>query len=179
MAAGKDRHLRIFMKKCITCEIEKSFSEFYKSKSECIKCKNKRSMNHYLQHKNELGIYNSQVCRQPEIILKFIKSIEFNNHCWIYIRAKDRKKYGRFYIGRKSLGAHRVSYLIFKGDIDEGMFVCHSCDNPSCVNPDHLWVGTVQDNNSDRDKKNRNKPRGKGKYEKSQSTKRKRLENQS
>lgn len=143
------------MKKCITCELDKSFNEFYNSKNECKKCKNKRSMDHYLQHKNELGIYNSQVCRQPEILLKFMKSIEFKTDCWIYTRGKDRKKYGRFYIGRKSLGAHRVSYLIFKGDIDDGLFVCHTCDNPSCVNPQHLWLGTTQKNTEDMMKKGR------------------------
>lgn len=121
------------------------------------KCKNKRSMDHYFQNKNELRVYNSQVCRQPEIILKFMRSIEFKNDCWIYRKGKDRKKYGRFYIGHKSLGAHRVSYLIFKGEIDDGLFVCHKCDNPSCVNPDHLWLGNNEQNMKDMDRKGRRK----------------------
>lgn len=143
------------MKNCITCKQNKEVSEFYRSKNECKKCKNIRSMSHYLQHKNELKIYNSQVCRQPEIISKFIKSIHFEINCWVYKFSKDRKRYGRFYIGRKSLGAHRVSYMIFKGDIDEGLFVCHKCDNPSCVNPDHLWLGTNEQNMQDKMNKNR------------------------
>jgi hypothetical protein len=145
------------MKNCITCQVNKEFSEFYKSKNECIECKKVRSMQHYNKHKNELGNYTSQVCRQPEIILKFIQSIEISNDCWLFLKGKDKKKYGRFYIGRKSLGAHRVSYLIFKGDIDDGLCVCHTCDIPSCVNPDHLWLGTNKDNVNDREIKGRNK----------------------
>ena len=55
--------------------------------------------------------------------------------------------------GKKINGAHRVSYEIFKGKIPEGLFVCHSCDVKRCVNPDHLWVGTQQDNMMDHLKK--------------------------
>lgn len=161
MTAGKDRR-RINMKTCITCKNKKEDSFFYKGKNECKNCKNDRSMKHYFDHKNELGIYDSLVCRQSDVLKKFILSISFPeklHDCWIWINGTDRKGYGRFYIGRKSLAAHRVSYLIFKGNIDDGLCVCHTCDTPQCVNPDHLWVGTIQDNNLDRDKKGRNIPR--------------------
>ena len=77
-------------------------------------------------------------------------------------QGSKRCGYGRTIIGsrkdgsRKSISAHRLSYQIYVGEIPEGYEICHKCDNPSCINPDHLFAGTRQDNIDDRERKHRN-----------------------
>lgn len=63
--------------------------------------------------------------------------------------------YGIFAYRYRSYMAHRLSFLLFKGINPKENFVCHSCDNPRCVNPDHLWLGTAMENNRDTQIKNR------------------------
>jgi len=71
------------------------------------------------------------------------------NECWPWLAAKNHLGYGKVGINNKTIGAHRLSKYIFCGPFDESLFVLHSCDNPICVNPFHLRVGTQQDNLDD------------------------------
>ena len=76
--------------------------------------------------------------------------------CWEWYGPFDRDGYGKVKRHGKTLRAHRVSYEIHKGPIPPGLVLLHSCDNPSCVNPEHLRPGTVRDNNQDMLRKGRN-----------------------
>ena len=91
------------------------------------------------------------------ILKRFSKKyvIDPNTKCWLWIGWKNSKGYGGFHLNNKDVGAHRVSYKLFKKDFDETLFVLHKCDNSSCVNPDHLFLGTQQDNMVDKKTKGR------------------------
>src|SRR3954468_23689651 len=75
---------------------------------------------------------------------------ETDKGCWRWQRALDKDGYGRSSLGGKSVQAHRVSWVIHKGKIPEGFQVLHNCDNPPCVNPDHLFLGSGKDNMIDK-----------------------------
>ena len=104
----------------------------------------------------------------PELIFEDLKvAIKFHvndNKCWICTSHKTNKGYPVASIKGKKIRLSRLLYYKFKEGKMQGMFVCHKCDNPNCINPEHLFLGTPRDNIDDMLKKGRHgkKRTGKG-----------------
>ncbi len=89
---------------------------------------------------------------------RFWEKVKKTETCWIWRAFKNKQGYGRFGIkAGECVNASRVSWTMKNGSIPEGLFICHTCDNPSCVNPDHLFAGSRQDNINDMMIKKRSK----------------------
>lgn len=82
--------------------------------------------------------------------------IDEKTKCWIWVGAVTKQGYGRTKENGKLYLAHRLSYEVFRNRrIKQGYFICHKCDTPGCVNPEHLFEGTARDNFVDAVKKGR------------------------
>lgn len=89
--------------------------------------------------------------KTPEFIKE--RTVVSHTGCWVWQLTRERPPlhpYGRCYFGKKYKMAHKVSWEAFNGPVPDGLCVLHKCDNPPCCNPEHLFLGTVADNNHDR-----------------------------
>lgn len=88
-----------------------------------------------------------------DIGIRFWAMVEIGPGCWLWTGVKDHKGYGRFHLldkgRRRMVRAHRVAYELTCGPIPDGLEVMHACDNPQCVNPAHLSIGTHSENMQD------------------------------
>jgi hypothetical protein len=85
----------------------------------------------------------------------FMAHVKRSDGCWEWVGWRDSKGYGGIVIKGKKVGAHRQSWELFVGTIPAGLFVLHQCDNPPCVRPEHLFLGTHRDNMDDMIRKRR------------------------
>jgi len=102
-----------------------------------------------------------QLSRSIPLPVRFGMNIEKQpSGCWVWMGSKYGKGYGKICMNGRNTSAHRVSWMLNRGPIPDGLCVLHKCDNPPCVNPKHLFIGTLKDNAQDCVLKGRKPDRG-------------------
>jgi hypothetical protein len=140
-----------YLRLCPQCQCEITYARLWNrnnaeaNKAKCGKCRGK--------------------LKPTPIDKRFWQYVNKTGDCWLWIGAKKATGYGYTSLSGKGVRAHRASWEIHRGPIPDGLCVLHKCDNPPCVNPDHLFLGTQQDNMTDKYNKGRqNIPSGQAHY---------------
>lgn len=98
----------------------------------------------------------ADIGRRVLMPLRFWRYVNKTTTCWLWVGAFGRGGYGKFTDdSKRTRGAHRIAWELTNGLIPTGLFVCHNCDNPQCVRPAHLFLGTAADNMRDKVEKGR------------------------
>lgn len=106
-----------------------------------------------MRRRNERGLFLPQTDEE-----RFWSKVQKTDGCWVWKGATNGHRYGRVHRRddhNRTVMAHRMSWELHVGPIPDGLLVLHRCDNPPCVNPSHLFLGTVLDNNADKHRKQR------------------------
>ena len=173
------------MKKCRDCGIEKELTEFFKSlgnkdnrQTWCKKChrvrmkkwenNNQEKLKQiWKQRSFKISKRTCEICQKEyvrnsrelgcSLKCRFLNAVTKNEEtgCWEWKKSLNARGYGQMNVNGKNREMHRLGYEIFNGEISEGLYVLHKCDNRKCCNPDHLWLGTQKDNIQDMIKKGR------------------------
>lgn len=119
------------------------------------KCNSRGWCSKHYQRWRKTGDPLQTGCIVGDDIKRFWSKVDMADGCWEWVAGKTPRGYGKFRLLDGHIGAHRYCWEITNGPIPDGLFVCHRCDNPPCVNPEHLFLGTSQDNIDDMVEKGR------------------------
>lgn len=111
-------------------------------------CTNKHKANglcgKHLQRLERTGRLERQTLEE-----RFMKYVHKEEACWLWTGYVNTSGYGSLTVKGTPVGAHRLSFMLFKGEVPDGKVVCHTCDVRTCVNPEHLWLGSNRENLDD------------------------------